>query len=234
MQPIIHFRQEKHAVSEQNPTFIEALEAVNKILGLETGTFKDIFDRFADDIERAFNSGDVEDTALSYIALRKKVKEDREARDFTNVDEALDKLGVDKETDVTIRKPLVTNVTVGARESGVAAAQKRLMDAQQRCADAQRDLADAHAAANAELAYLQDEAATESEFLGNDMDDECGDLWEIVLRGEWATAEQFHADHIELGNSYGDSDGTLTAYLNDEVVFHAPAGTYQYARKITA
>lgn len=61
-----------------------------------------------------------------------------------------------------------------------------------------------------------------------------GDLWEIAIKdGHWGSAVEVRADKVRFGV---DIDGTqlgFAAYLDGTEIFHAPAGEYHYARKVS-
>ncbi|CDZ89028.1 hypothetical protein ACQR3W_21945 [Rhodococcus ruber] len=60
-----------------------------------------------------------------------------------------------------------------------------------------------------------------------------GEQWEVAIRDrEWGSIIDFRADRVDIGHGInGDDDGVI-AYLNGDVVFQAPAGTYYYAKKV--
>lgn len=61
-----------------------------------------------------------------------------------------------------------------------------------------------------------------------------GDLWEIAIRDTYNSVVEVRADKVQFGIIGLDSqDIGFTAYLDGSEVFHAPAGMYHYAKKVT-
>lgn len=61
-----------------------------------------------------------------------------------------------------------------------------------------------------------------------------GDLWEIAIRDTYNSVVEVRADKVQFGIVGLDSqDIGFTAYLDGSEVFHAPAGAYHYARKVS-
>ncbi len=58
-----------------------------------------------------------------------------------------------------------------------------------------------------------------------------GDLWEVAIRDTYNSVVEIRADKVQFGPFAGHDIG-FTAYLNGDVVFQAPAGTYYYAKKV--
>ncbi|MBD8056682.1 hypothetical protein ICV35_23830 [Rhodococcus ruber] len=60
-----------------------------------------------------------------------------------------------------------------------------------------------------------------------------GDLWEIAIRDTYNSVVEVRADKVQFGIIGLDSqDIGFTAYLDGSEVFHAPAGMYHYAKKV--
>lgn len=61
-----------------------------------------------------------------------------------------------------------------------------------------------------------------------------GDLWEIAIRDTYNSVVEVRADKVQFGIvGLGSQDIGFTAYLDGFEVFHAPAGAYHYARKVS-
>lgn len=68
-----------------------------------------------------------------------------------------------------------------------------------------------------------------------DVDDEKPALskWDVAIRDrDWASWAVVEAERVEIGPDLDGYDAGFNAYIGEDLVFHAPAGTYHYVRKV--
>jgi len=189
-------------MSDNTPTFNDALEAIGTLLNIDGAK---LFGELFEDVE------------LSRIAFLKKPKAEsaEKANDYSAVDEALDQLGVNK--------PVEEDAPDVSYEV-LSEARKRVDIAQMRVADAMRDLAEVQAGAKGTIARLQAALDEPKTALSK---------WDVAIRDRnWASWAVVEAERVEIGPDLDGYDAGFNAYIGEDLVFHAPAGTYHYVRKV--
>ncbi len=57
--------------------------------------------------------------------------------------------------------------------------------------------------------------------------------WDVAIRDrDWASWAVVEAERVEIGPDLDGYDAGFNAYIGENLVFHAPAGTYHYVRKV--
>ncbi len=182
------------------------------------------------------------------------------SEDKREVDEALDQLGVDKPVGGEVAEEVPgVNETISEQ---IRKAELAVADAQRRAADAAEDLARTRASAQAELddlnseidrtdrirqwftsqTTIRDVVKTVGETEADDalIDAATNRIGELSTDGKpalstWTIApphdswgeETVEAEILDIDPTEG-----IHAYIGDDLVFHAPAGTYSYVRKV--
>lgn len=207
-------------MSDNTPTFTEALETLAKALNINFSTLAgDLFE-------------DVETARQAFIKRAKEEKNDAEKSDVgaqsskfnrvdfwpamdsdpDDLDAALHKLGVDKPDDED---------SVECSDGADCARCEAIEKANSNTSFHVADIDDAFK----EFQRLQ--AQKGAQFVPRDVSAKPAvETWEILIRDTQDTVE-VETDHVEI-------DGDFDAWRNDTHVLHVPAGEYLYAKKVSA